>query len=398
MPTFTLAELVKPVTRQEVQASIYSALAIVGVNTTSWKPGAAPRAIVVGVSVVLAGFSQLMALATKSGFLELSEGPWLTLVAHHVYGVERLEATHASGELALTNASGGEYLLDPGDLIAVNTSSGQTYRNAAAVTIAPFAAATKALFVATEPGAASTSNPGEITELATTLFGVTVTNELPFIGRGAETDVSLRARCSASLGSRSPLGPSDAYTFAARAATRSDGTSCGITRVRIAKDGYGNVPILVATDAGEVPPDDLEIVAAAIEQRAVPYGVNATLASAETIEVTIVTEVWLYTSDDGPDPAEAAAAIDAALQAFILGRPIGGDKLSAAGSGSTGYVFVDSINATIVGAVPGIFHATLASPAADVGLASNAVATLAASTITIHTVPRPSSFGATATI
>src|SRR5262252_8646367 len=117
MATFTLAELVKPVTRQEVQASIYEALGVLGVNTTSWKPGAVPRVIIVAVSVVFSGFSELVSLTAKGGFLELAEGDWLTIVAHYVYGVDRIDATFASGGLTLSNSGGGEYALDPDDLI-----------------------------------------------------------------------------------------------------------------------------------------------------------------------------------------------------------------------------------------------------------------------------------------
>jgi len=400
MPIFTLAELVKPVTRQEVQASIYSALAIVGVNTTSWKPGAPERAIVVGVSVVLAGFSQLMALTTASGFLELAEKEWLTIVAHYVYGVDRIDATFATGFVDVTNTAGGEYTLDPEDLVFLNPTTGRTYRNLEAVTIPPGPATVVTVaIIATEAGSASTSSAGEITELTTTLLGVTCTNPAAVVGRDAETDPALRARCSEKLGALSPFGPWDAYASAVRNATRPDGTSLGINRFRMVKDGYGNVVTYVATPSGEVPGDvddpatDLGIANEAIQRYAAPLAVTAWLESADALPVPITYEVWIYNTI-GRTEAEIIAAINARLTPFMSSQPIAGNKTDPEAP-SGGKVYLETIRSTIVSAFPAhIFRVTVSAPPGDVDVGPTQVPTLSGAplAIAIHQVPPPEGF------
>lgn len=372
MPIFTLAELVKPVTRHEVQASIYSALGILGINTTGWKPGAPERAIVVGVSVVLAGFSQLMALTTASGFLELAEKEWLTIVAHYVYGVDRVEASFATGFVAVTNTAGGEYLLDPEDLVFQNPTTGRTYRNLEHVTIPPGPATVVSVAViATEAGSASTSGAGEITELTTTLLGVTVTNPAAVVGRDAETDPALRSRCSEKLGALSPFGPWDAYASAVRNATRPDGTSLGINRFRMVKDGYGHVVTYVATPSGGVPGDandpttDLGIAHEAIQHYAAPLAVTASIESADALLVAIAYEVWLYNTT-GRSEAQIIAAINARLTTFMAGQPIAGNKTDPEAV-IPGKLYVDTIGAAIASTFPAhIFRVVVSSPSGDV--------------------------------
>src|SRR5690349_21273415 len=99
---FSLDELVKPMTATEVRESIYRGMGLVGVNTTTWKPGAVVRTMVVVTSIVMSAFSNLIASIARSGFLELAEGRWIDLVAWYVYRVKRPEATFATGNYTLT--------------------------------------------------------------------------------------------------------------------------------------------------------------------------------------------------------------------------------------------------------------------------------------------------------
>jgi hypothetical protein len=400
MPIFTLAELVKPVTRQEVQASIYSALGILGINTTGWKPGAPERAIVVGVSVVLAGFSQLMALTTASGFLELAEKEWLTIVAHYVYGVDRVEASFATGYVEVTNTAGGEYDLDPDDLVFQNVVTGRTYRNLEHVTIPPGPATVVSVAViATEAGSASTSGAGEITQLTTTLLGVTCTNPAAVVGRDAETDPALRSRCSEKLGALSPFGPWDAYASAVRNATRPDGTSLGINRFRMVKDGYGNVITYVATPSGEVPGDandpstDLGIANEAIQHDAAPLAVTATIETADALPVPITYEAWIYNTI-GRTEAEIIQTINARLAPFMSSQPIAGNRTDPEVP-SGGKVYVETIRSTIVSAFPAhIFRVVISAPAGDVDVGPTEVPVLSGAPLAtaIHQVPPPEGF------
>ena len=119
----TLDELTTPVTVDEWKTSIYSVMGRVGVDTTSWKPGAVVRTIVTAVSIMLAALSVLIAAIAAGGFLELATGMWLTLLARYQYGVERQEATRATGQVTITNSGGGIYDFDPEDLVVLHATT-----------------------------------------------------------------------------------------------------------------------------------------------------------------------------------------------------------------------------------------------------------------------------------
>jgi hypothetical protein len=379
---FALNDLVTPLTRQQVQKSIYDVLALVGVSTTGWKPGAVVRTMIVASSIVLAAFSQLMASIARSGFLELAEGQWLTLVARYVYNVEREEATFAEGELTLTNTGGGLFALDPDDLVVSNPTTGKTYRNTGTIVLAPLAVLVVPIR-ATEAGAASTSSPGAITHLETTLLGVTCANATAVVGRDEEEDPLLRTRCLEKLGSLSPNGPWDAYSFAARNAKSADGTTIGVTRVRVTKDGFGNVNTYVATASGGVTGTsgdavtDFGAVNLAIQRLAAPLAVTANVFSAAPVSVAVTYQVWLYNTS-GLTPQQIEDAIAAKLATFMSTQPIGGNVIGA----GPGKVFLDAIRTVIGSALPQIFHVVVTVPAADVELAISQVPVLGTPTAT----------------
>lgn len=388
MPQFSLDDLTTPLTRTEVQAKIYEILGVVGTDTTAWKPGGVVRTVIAAASVVLAAFSALTAQLARMGFLELANGKWLELVAWYVYRVEKEQATHASGEVTLTNAGGGLYELDAGDLILRNPTTNRTYRNAASVSLGAQATVTIPV-LAVEAGAASTSAPGAITELVTTLVGVDVTNAAPVVGRDEESDTSLRARCSEKLGSLSPFGPWDAYSYAARTATRSDGTSIGITRVRNHKDGFGNVVTYVATAAGAVtgavdnPASDLGLVHDAIQRRAAPLAVTAWVQSATPLSIPVVYRVWMYNTS-GLTQAQIIEIIRGRLVSFMASQPVGGHVVGV----EQGRVYHDAIRTVIGAALPQIIHVEVVLPAADVPVAMSQVPVLGpVSAVSITQVP-----------
>jgi phage-related baseplate assembly protein len=380
--SFTLNDLITPVSRQDVEASIYDVLAALGVDVGIWKPGSVVRTMIVAFSLVLSSFSQLTAATARSGFLELSEGDWLTLVAHHVYGVDRITATFATGTIRLINSGGGVYSFDAGDVI-VSTPDGVHFRNSSAFSLGASGSATATVTVsitAATAGKAGGAAAGAVTQLVTALSGVTCSNAFALVGLDAELDPALRLRCSEKLGSLSPMGPWDAYSFAARSATRVDGSSVGVTRVRILKDGFGGVFVHTASASGAVEPADLAVIDAAIKQRAVPEAVTAHTLAATEKSIPITYEAWTYGAAD----AQAQALIERRLADYMSSQPIGGNVIDPA----PGKVFADAIRAAIASTQPEIFRVVLTLPSGDVELAASEVPTLGLVTcIAINKVP-----------
>jgi phage-related baseplate assembly protein len=322
----------------------------------------------------------------KAGFLDWAEGDWLTLLAYELYGVERTEATYASGAVTLSNGGGGYYVIGVGDVTLQNTATGKTYRNTAGGTLNSGPGTTLSLeFTADEAGSDSNSAATEIDALVTTLVGVTCSNPAAFVALDAEGYPDLRQRCRDKLGSLSPNGPRDAYSYVAQNRDLSD-TSEAITRVRVDADtDTGDVLVYIAGADGAVAGGDVTIVEAAITEWALPVCTTTTVASASNVEVPVTYSLWLY-STVGETEAAVETAVEEALIAMFAARPVGGDVISPA----TGRLYHSMIESTIRGVYPAhAFRCTLSLPAADTDLAVNEVAVLGAITATVTLVDPP---------
>lgn len=383
----TFDDLLRRRTAAEIRAWIYAAIEAAGVATTEWKPGSPIRTLIAAVALVLSAFSGLQVQIARMAFLELSEGDWLTLVARYVYGVERDPGAFATGSVTLSNAGGGLYSGGPGDLVV--RAGAKTYRNTAAFTLNPLQVGLVVPVQAVELGTAGSAAAATITALETALPGVTCTNAAALIGRDVETDLALRSRCLEKVGTLSPNGPRDAYSFVARSAVRADGTAIGVTRVRTVADGSGGVTVYVATATGGVtgtqgnPATDLGAIAAAIWESVEPLAVTATISSAVATSVPVTYELWV--SDTiGLTADQIETAIEAALLSFIATHPIGGYWLAGE---VVGRVYQSAIETAIGAAVAGRqVRIEVTIPAADVDLAENAAPVLGAINGTVHLV------------
>ena len=213
--------------------------------------------------------------------------------------------------------------------------------------------------------------------MVTPLIGVAVTNEIALVGADEESDPALRARCLEKLGSLSPFGPWDAYAYAARTATRPDGSRVGVTRVRNVKDGYGNVYTYVATPTGAVtgdvndPESDLGCVNEAIQRRAEPLAVTAWVESAVPLVINVSYSVWMYNTT-GLTREQIVELIATRLSVFMSTQPIGGNVIGS----DPGKVFNDAIRTVIESSRPEIFHAVVSVPPGDAIAAANQVPVL----------------------
>lgn len=378
----TLTELTTPLTRAQIEAAIYAALAARGAKTSSWKPGSVVRAIIVGVALVLYALSLLQAQLARAGFLELSKGDWLTLVALYVYGVTRDAGAFATGTVTCNNAGGGVYSGAAGDLIFRNASTGKTYRNTAAFSILALQTGVSVSVEAIELGTESNAAAGEITEFETPLLGVSCTNAAALVGRDVEEDPALRTRCLERTGALSPNGPRDAYAFKAKGTTRADGSSIGVTRTRSIADGQGGVTLYVADADGVVAGGDVTLIQTAIESFVAPLAVTPTVVSATAVTVPVTYQWWLRDSS-GLTEAEAEAEVLDRLAAWFAAQPIGGHVKV----GSTGKLYVDAIEAVIAGTRPDeTVDVSVTLPAAAVDLTVSQVALLGTVTPTVTLV------------
>lgn len=391
MALFTLADVTTPATREEVQAALYRIFDTVGIATTAWEPGSVVRTQVVATSSMLAALSDLQAQLAQSGFMELAQGEWLTLCARYVYGVERIESSYATGFVDLVNEGGGVFDVEVDDLIVNNPTTGKAYRNGAPFQLGAGQTLLGVPVIAAESGAASTSGPGQIKGMTSAMLKVSVTNPAAVVGNDAESDAALRARCREKLGTLSPNGPADAYSYVARSATRPPRPSddnIGVTRTRVLKDGYGHVVLVVADADGPIAPEDVAIINEDIQHLATPLAVSSSTVSAQAVPISIAYEIFVYNTSGNSDQ-QIRDAVRVQLSKFFSLQPIGGNLPAGV---PPGYVYNDAIRSAIASTLaPGlIFHVVLSSPAGDVQLQPSDVATFTTPTSEIvHQVPVP---------
>lgn len=297
----TIDQLVTGLTPAQVKGKIYDILGQLGVSTTNWKPGGVVRLIISVTSIILAQFSQFIAAIARSAFLTSSTGDWLTLVAKYVYGVDRLLATFATGNVTLTNSQGGTFSFQPGDVV-ISGPNGLTYRNLNAFSLGANTTATTA-FSCDTAGIIGSAGVGMLTTLETSLTGVTVSNVVALIGKDDETDSALIARCLLKPQSLSPAGSRGAYKYFALTAKRQDGTDIGVNRVQVSSYSMtGLTEVIVASPTGTItgtitdPTTDLGAIYASLVSSALPEAVTLHLTTATTAEVNLT--FWAYFVDN----------------------------------------------------------------------------------------------------
>jgi phage-related baseplate assembly protein len=374
---------------KEAKAAIYrTALSVaqaLGLPVSSWQPGDPTRSLYHVLAELLATLEEVVALFIAAGFLDYATGAWLILLAKQVFNVDAVEATYATTTIVLTNNGGGNYPgIEPGDL-TFRSDDDKTYRNTTGGDLAPGPATTLPLtIVADEPGSASSAGVGEITEMVTTLLGVTCTNPSPAVGLDAESEDSIRQRCRDKLASLSPNGPADAYVYVAR-----EPKLTGVPGVRARPypdSDTGDVVLYVAGPAGALLEPDRLLVEAAIVRWATPLTITPAVLAATEVTVPVTYEVWIYDTAN-VDAATIEEAIESALLALFASRPIGGDIIPP---DTTGKLYVSHILSVIRGVYgDDTFRVSVTAPAADVSLANGQVAKLGLATATVNIVEAP---------
>ena len=264
-----------------------------GLPTTQWNPGGITRTILAMLATGLATDDQIVSTMAQGGFLDWASAVtpdpavvpaatwapgWLDELASSTFNCPRELAFAAPGQIVFVNSTGGSLGPYPAGTFHVsNPTTGATYHNAASLTI-PTGTSTPQNFVADVAGSGGTSGATTITNLVTTIVGVTCSNPVAFVGANAESNAALVARCKLKQGSLSPNGPEAAYEYFALTAltvlqainpaiTFTDGpitraialtdTTTGTVSLIIANatgslDGHTRAPVLGATNASPI--------------------------------------------------------------------------------------------------------------------------------------------------
>lgn len=379
MTVLPFSDLLTSVSFEGFKSAIFVKATELGLNPTAWRPTDPTRTLISIFATVFAEWSVLLVELHKMGFLSYAEGSRLTVLASEVYGVERIAATFAAGEVTLTSTAAVNYTIAIGDLTVQSSTSGKTYRNQDGGTL--LAGGTLTLSVlATEAGADSSALATEVDTVASTLLGVTVSNADALVGTDEETDAALTLRCLDSLSAVSPDGARRAYAYAATTAVDSDGASYGITRVKeVATDGA--VTVYLATASGAPTAPTITAVDTIIQSTTVPLGVTCTTTGAT--EVGSGVTATLYASDaTATSDAEIIAAGEAAMVALFAQTPIGGYSAGA----TSNVLFQTEIAAKLSEASGDVFRAVVTVPASDLVLGVTGVPVLGAVALTVERV------------
>jgi len=387
----SLKEYISAVTVEQVKESAFNALEDLGFPVTSWHSGAVPRTMSVLFARLISPWTSAMAAIAAGGLLDYAERGLLTLLAKQVYDVDREAATFAAGFLTLDNAGGGNYVVQPRRLRALNPTTKKLYTNSAPFTLAPLQTGLVIPIEALEQGSASSAAPATITQLQTPYIDVSVTNAESLVGRDEESDPSVRLRCRAKTGSLSPNGPRDAYEFIAR--TPSLVGSVTVTRTRIiAESDSGDVRCILAGPSGPLDSGDVALVQTGYDRLACPQCIDGIAESANGVAVPVTSTVYVY-DDANMTEEEVQTLVATHLTAWFPTIPIGGFD--------NGTLYRHQIQGQILraGMTPiaegPVFRCDLAAPASDVllndGLDGDPgeVATLSTVTTTVTFVERP---------
>lgn len=369
MSLYSVAALIAVRTASAIYTTGLGVATGLGVDTTTWRTGDPTRSTYKFLAEVLAEHDGYVADYIRAGFLSTAFGDWLKILAVEVYGVTPAEATFATSQVTIKNNGGGTYPIGARDLTFKSSLSGKTYHNVSAtVTLSPGVQITVDV-EADEAGSDSSAGVDEIDQLVTTKLGVDILGSTAAVGIDAQSDDSIKADCTASLGALSPNGPPDAYRYVA---TRSQLTGVqDVTRAVATPDAVNmTVTVYLASPSGPVAGASVTAVQSAIERWATPLCVTPTAVNsvADTIAVT------LSVSGSGV-PGDVTARITAALGELFAGLPVG----------STGGYDIDptTITTCVRNAVPQITAIPSYTPSTPTHVAEGHVPVLGAVSVTV---------------
>jgi Baseplate J-like protein len=222
-------------------------------------------------------------------------------------------------------------VLDATHLVLDGSVSGGTYTTGGTLRTPTLTTVTADVVGTTGNSLDATGIPAAntVTQLVTSLVGVTGANVDPYFGTDRESNVALAARARLKLQSLSVGGPKGAYEFFALSAVKYAAKlnpplklGSAVTRVRKVVDlASGDVYTFCANPSGPSSPQDVAAVDAVQQAFAVPEAVTSTAAAATRKNATVASTVWLpaaYVTET------TRKLFEAAVQSYFQTLQIGG--------------------------------------------------------------------------
>lgn len=349
-----------------------------GSKVTNLNPGGVFRTLLEMSLQGVADLYKLLAEVAPQGFAGTASGPWLDLKAQEV-GITRNPARKTEGLVTFfrTDAA-GQVQIPAGTVVRTEAgASGEYLRYLTSVdAVLPDGALEVVVPVLAEfPGAQYNVGEGLITVLVTNIPGVEgVRNDAGWItseGADEEDDESLRQRYFLRWSELSLGGTRQAYISWARSVP-------GVRDVAVDDNfprGQGTVDVIITGTAG--PPSQAlidEVQAYVDQRRPVTANVLVKAPTAQPVDVTLT--VWIP-ADTG-EVAAVQADVEAAVRALFGLQEV--DGIAALRIGE------DLLRARLVAIVMARQHVVnvdVASPAADVAIPVDGLATLGTLSITV---------------
>jgi Baseplate J-like protein len=417
----SISQILSPITGAQMRSTAVAALQSLGLQPQNWAPGGIASSLLTALCNIVGyvpgttfGLSLSLANAIAQQWNPTATGAGLRLLSQYFYGFTAPTGTFASGQLVLTNTGGGIYTYGAGQAVFASTVANAqgiypTYTNVSGFTLGAGATLTIQIQCAFL-GAGGNSPPGFVTQLVTSMAGVTANNPNAITGTDPPTDDALRQMNLNSLSVGSVYGPRSAYAYAIATATNIvTGAPVNINRATFPKPGHINfVIIYVTSPSGIVDPNDLAGIAQCIESGtgstdsrfhgARPDGVQilpgtATIggttigAPAAAVAVPYGPAITVYcTAPKGTSTTTIQTTILQALTTWFASsaNPIGGITASDDTNTNVTGIFESGVSGIIATAVASLAGCTMlaskfanATSAPDVTLLVNQVATMA---------------------
>lgn len=369
-PPVSIDSLLEPMTTDIVLQVIINSLVTMGIRADLWpKEGVAISCMTAISSIFATAWNTTVLPAIQAEWLPTAAGNWLEWVALYMYGVAKVHASFATGQVTITNNGGGVFSFNPFEVTFQNVDTGATYQNVDPISLGAGPSSQTIHVQAVVAGTASNAIPGEITIIVTTMLGCTVTNTAAVLGIDDQSDANLQLTCWNAIAANSPFGPRQSFGYAVQTALNSvTFAPVNINRFTITPSSHtGQVGVVVASPTGAPDPNDVTGVANNIEAIARPECVTVTVSGATPIADSDSIVVWV-TSTPGLDAGTVQTAIQTAISNFIQTYPIGGRSVD----GINFFLFASAIDGVCFAAWPGVYDVQGTN---DLALAAGQVAT-----------------------